>query len=446
MEADCAASPEAERLYWQNLEAAKGLLNELDHQPECRRQALAAHVLNINMDFQASSTDEEGSGSHFPLLQHLTVEHRHGLDCEQTRLYARMEHLVGPMLRKLNVAYIKHFISNIQPSVDNFLPTLATSTKLRVLQVSAHVDVATSGDLTAALEKCQKLEVVHLGKYTGFLIDENVMGALARHPAIEDLHLEKWIDGPLTFAVAGTPQPFKHLLKSTLRASSTAANVILPHLDLLQKLDLLVIGTKSVFPSISKLTSLKSLWLKIPSNTIRNNDITHLTPLKGLQFVRLRGGHMSDPLDATLVSRGLLASVLGSLPALCILKLDVVHNWGDPFLLALGHACRSLIILSLGGYFSLEPLTVERAVLFPELRSLELGLLRATNPLHMHEWGNIKQRWVKQVAEEVAVHAPGLKGFYCHRGIPDQLTEMVHKAWKKVNHTKVVRPWVMDCR
>jgi hypothetical protein len=167
IKANCATSFEAERLYWQNMEGIKGLLNELDHQPECRRQALAAHVLNINMDFQASSTDEEGSGLHFPLLQHLTVEHHHGLDCEQTRLYARMKHLVGPMLRKLNVAYVKHFISNIQPSVGNFLPTLATSTKLRVLQISAHVDGATSGDLTAALKRCQKLEVVHLGKYTG---------------------------------------------------------------------------------------------------------------------------------------------------------------------------------------------------------------------------------------------------------------------------------------
>jgi hypothetical protein len=151
-------------------------------------------------------------------------------------------------------------------------------------------------------------------------------------------------------------------------------------------------------------------------------------PLKRLHFLRLRGGQVENPLDATLVSRGLFASVLGSLPALCILKLDVVNNLGDPFVLALGRACRSLVILSLGGCFSLEPLTIEHVVPFPQLISLELGILRPSNPLHLHEWGNIKQCWVDQVAEEVAVHAPGLKMFHRHRDIPDELTIMVHKA------------------
>jgi hypothetical protein len=380
------------------------------------------------MDFKASSTDEEGSALQFPLLQHLTVEHRQGPYGDQSRVYALIKHLIGSMLKELNVACDTNAPPTIQPVSDNFLPRPSASTNLRVLQVRARIDGATSVDLATVVEKCQKLKVVRLNKYTGFLFDEKVMGALAGHSAIEELNLEKWIDRPLALAVADTPRPFKHLLKLTLRASSPAASMILPHLDLLETVDLLVIGKKSIFPSISNLTSLKSLSLKILSNVISDHDVTHLMPLKQLQFMRLRGDHVEDLLDATLVSRGLFASVLGGLPALHILKLDVVNNWGDTFVLALGRACRSVVILSLGGYFSLEPLTIEPVVLFPQLISLELGLLRPSNPLHLHEWGNIKQCWVDQVAEEVAVHAPGLKMFHSHRGIPDELTIMVHKA------------------
>jgi hypothetical protein len=187
------------------------------------------------------------------------VKYRQGPVGDQSRVYAMIKHLIGSTLKELNVACDTNAPPIIQPVSDNFLPSLGASTNLRVLQVHARIDEATSVDLATVVEKCQKLKVVRLNKYTGFLIDEKVMGALVRHSAIEELNLEKWIDGPLGLAVVNTPRPFRYLLKLMLRASPHAASMVLPQLHLLETLDLLVIGTKSLFPSISSLTSLRSL-------------------------------------------------------------------------------------------------------------------------------------------------------------------------------------------
>jgi hypothetical protein len=68
IQADCAASTEAQSLYWMNSLAMEGLLEELDDEPGLQRQTLANYVRNIIMDFEAPDADHRSIDLHFPLV------------------------------------------------------------------------------------------------------------------------------------------------------------------------------------------------------------------------------------------------------------------------------------------------------------------------------------------------------------------------------------------
>jgi hypothetical protein len=86
--------------------------------------------------------------------------------------------------------------------------------------------------------------------------------------------------------------------------------------------------------------------------------------------------------------------------------------------------------------FTIEPFSIEPNVLFPVLVILELGNLSPSNPLHIHEWGDIKQCWADTVAQEIADHAPRLVMIDGCEPELNEITGMVFKAWSKLKQEK----------
>jgi hypothetical protein len=444
VQAKCAASGEAQRLYWRNDLSVCGLVEELLQQSKGQQQMLAKMVRHVTMEFEGLHHLDKSEGLRFPSLNTLSVYHDQSRSGTPPYSYARIRHLVGAPLLELEVGSEISCLQDLPPVMDNFLSALSTSINLRSLEIGAVVEGATPDDLNAALQACKPLKTLRRERYTDPLINKNVVETLARHLSVEDLCLKKRINASLAFTIVNSPDPFECLLTLDLSAESDAADYLLPHLKQLEKLRLSVRGMNSIFASLGKLTKLRSLSLQFSAYTLNDDDVFHLALLGQLHVLELHGSIELQTLDATAVSANLFVAVLRSLPLLRTLKLDALHNLGDPFLVGLGRACRSLRILSLSGLFTLEPCSIEPNVLFPVLIILELGNLSPSNPLHLHEWGDIKQCWADTVAEEIADHAPRLLSFDGCEGDLNEVTIMVQEAWSRLKNERSLCSWQMN--
>jgi hypothetical protein len=421
--------PAATRIYWQNALACKGLLTELEKQPQNEQQSLANLIHAVVIDSKLPYDEHEGRGLCFPLMRSLTIEHNPALVGRQGRVYARTKHLVGTLLRDLDVGCQSGAYDYVEPITDNFLPRLSMSIGLRSLTIRARVKGATSGELVLVLQKCTKLQILHLEKHTEELLDGAVIETIAAHPSIMDLMLEKRLDRSLTLSIADVPEPFRSVSFLELCADTAATRLAVSRLENLQTLYLTATGMSSIFPYLSGLKNLRSIWIKFMSYSLTDDDLTYLIPLKKLQFTEFGDCNLQGrPLQASFIRGDLLAAVLGSLPLLDTFTLHATNTLGDPFLLALGRQCRNLQDLTLMGQYTLEPLADEIPLLFPCLTSLQLGSLSPSAPIR--QYGGFREDWADQRAQDVIRHAPNLLGF---SGSEDGgYGNMVDDAWKRL--------------
>jgi hypothetical protein len=442
--ATCAASGEAQRIYWRNDLAVCGLIEELLKQQKGQQQVLANMVRHVTMGFESLDHLDKSEGLQFPSLKTLSVYDDVSRPGTGLQAYARIRSLVGAFLIKLDIGSETSCLQDLPPVVDNFLPALSSSTNMRSLEIGALIDGATPDDLNAALEACKQLKTLRLERNTDPLINKKVMKTLAMHPSLEDLHIERHIVVRLAFSIVSTPDPFAHLTNLSLSATPDAAQAVLPCLKQLKTLHLCITGTNKIFSSLSQLTKLRALSLQFTAYALMDDDVFYLTYLKQLEFLQLYGPTEWQMLDTSAVSPGLFAAVLETLPVLRNLRIGVFNHLGDPCLIALGRACRSLRSLTLTGSFTLEPLSIEPIVLFPKLIILELGNLSPSNPLHLHEWGDIKQIWADLVAEEVEAHTPCLLLLGGCQEEPNEVTGMVHQAWERLKEKRTPFSWQMN--
>lgn len=274
------------------------------------------------------------------------------------------------------------------------------------------------------------MQTLHLGSLVNDLINESVMGCIALHPAIEELELGKDFDRPFALSIAAVAQPFQKLKYLVLSADTAAANILLPCITQLERLELTVHVTANGFPCLRGLKNLWSIWLKFTHYSLSDNDLTYLVPLKKLKYLELTSTNDGELLDATLLNADLFATVLGSLPTLVSLNLNATNNPSDPFLLALGRQCRNLQDLTLTGTFTLEPLATEPSVLFPCLLSLQLGSLTSSVPIR--QWGGFREFWADQRAQDVLRHAPLVSWFDCCRDGDNVYGKLAEEAWGKL--------------
>ena len=389
VDAKFPASPQALRLYWRNDVCDKDLLEELEDEPESEQQDLANMVRNVITQFKGPYAHHEARGLQFPRLQILKIEHGKAQLRGETRTFVRVGRFVGPRLRQLEIGVsLLEGGSHLVPTVDSFLQKLSVCKDLRDLKLYARVKKATAEDLVFVLQRCNKIQTLHLGGIVDDLINESVMGCIALHPTVGELVLEKHFDRPLASSIAAVAQPFQKLKHLVLSAHADAINILLPRMKQLERLELAVYGTTSVFPSLRGLKNSSSIWLKFHNYTLTNDDVSHLVPLKQLAYIELCETNDAELLDATLIDANLFAAVLGTLPALVSLDLNATNTLGDPFPLALGHQCRNLRYLALTSNFTLEPLATEPSVLFPHLLSLELGSFTPSVPIR--QWGGFE--------------------------------------------------------
>lgn len=288
--ADCAATNEALRLYWQTASPDNDLLAILESKPLHHRQFLADFMRNINIEFKARGDHHEGRNLQYPRLQKLTVIHDQVLMGRESRTFARIRRFIGPRLRQLVVGCQLHEGPNLKPITDNFLPALSGCLDLRSLALRTRVSGATAQDLILALKNCNKLSSLKLEKHTEDLIDEHTIKAVAMHPKIRFLEIDKHLNRHLLSLLADVLQPFKCLTSLCLCIDTSAASSIFPHMEELEMLELTVFssyGNSSIFPYLRNLTTLRSMYLKFNNHILTDHDLTHLSPLKRLESLEL---------------------------------------------------------------------------------------------------------------------------------------------------------------
>ncbi|KAH0365902.1 hypothetical protein KCU65_g5731, partial [Aureobasidium melanogenum] len=432
---DCPATDEARRLCWSTATPENGLLALLEIKPSHQRQSFANLLREITIRFKAPGDHHEGRDLQYPRLRSVTVVHDQVLMGREPYTYARVKRFMGPRLRNVEVGCPLHEGMNVKPTTDNFLPLLAGCPDLRSLTLRARVKHATPGDLVAVLNNCTNLRSLSLEKYTEPLIDENTIHAIANHPTLCFLHIDKHLNTHLLSLVANAPRPFEHITSLHLCINASAAQSILPYMEKLQMLELEVFSdySSSVFPCLSTLVSLESLYIQFHNEVLRDDDLTRLTPLKRLQFLELAEAQPESDdenpyLNTSLVRPDLFAAVLGSLPCLESFTLHASHTFSDTFLLALGRNGQALRYLTLCGPFTLEPLAPEQAVLFPQLLVLELGRVDSAVPLR--NGSAFREAWGGGIARVLGRHAPQLQDLFLNGDGDGGMGNLVQETWE----------------
>ncbi|KAG9669235.1 hypothetical protein KCU99_g7488, partial [Aureobasidium melanogenum] len=431
---DGPATNEALRLYWSTATPINDLFAILRNKPFPHRQFFANFLRGVTIEFKAPGEHHEGRGLHYPRLQSLTVVHDQVLMGRESCTYARIRRFMSARLRHLEIGCHLHEGMDVIPTTDNFLPALGGCLDLRSLTLRARVKGATSEDLVDVLNNCTMLRSLKLERCTQSLIDESSIQAIAAHPAIRFLEIDKHLDVQLVSLVANVPQPFKHITDLRLCIDTSAVRFMLPHMANLVTLELTVFsdyGTSSIFPYLRTLTTLKSLYLKFHNKILRDEDLSHLASLKQLESLEL-SEHDDEKafLNTSMVRSDLFAAVLGSLPCLDSFTLNASHAFGDGFLIALGRGCHALGYLTLPGPFTLEPLSRELGVLFPCLRVLELGRVDSTLPLR--NWGGFREAWAGGIARSLLRHAPQLQQMWLSEDGDRGMGDLVQETWEEM--------------
>jgi hypothetical protein len=139
IDADCAVSVAATRIYWANMLSEHGLLDEFEDQPEYQQPFYAIMIHMIVIIFKPSYSRHEGYRLNFPLLRCLTVG-RDGIPFGQCRrTYAKIKDFVGALLRNLDVGCERQTSDDTQPITDNFLPRLSASICLVSLRIRSRI-------------------------------------------------------------------------------------------------------------------------------------------------------------------------------------------------------------------------------------------------------------------------------------------------------------------
>ncbi|KAK5999343.1 hypothetical protein QM012_005561 [Aureobasidium pullulans] len=431
--ADCPATGEALRLYWKTATPDNDLFTLLESKPLHHRQFFANMLRQITINFKALDEHHEGRGLQYPRLQSLTVVHDKALMGTEELTHARIRRFIGPRLRTLEVGCQLHEGMNLKPTTHNFLPALSGCVDLRRLTIRARVRGAAPGDLIRVLSNCTNLSSLDLELHSERLVDEHTIRAIAIHPVIRFLEIDKHLNLPLVSLIAKISQPFQHIISLRLCIDANAASSLLPHMKKLEMLELTVFnnyGTPSIFPFLHTLTTLKSLYLKFHNHILKECDSTHLVPLKRLKMLELADYDEGEFFDTTLVRGEFLAAMLGSLPFLESFTLHASSTFGDAFLIALGRNCLVLRTLTLDGRFTLEPLSRERCVLFPALEVLELGHVDSSMPLR--EWGGYREAWAGGVGRSLVRHAPKLQQLWLQENGGGGLGELVRETWEEM--------------
>ncbi|KAG9959675.1 hypothetical protein KCU61_g7198, partial [Aureobasidium melanogenum] len=373
------ATHEALRLYWSIATPENDLFTILENKPFHHQQFFANFLRRITIEFKAPDEHHEGRGLQYPRLQSLTVVHDQVLMGRESRTYARIRRFINAGLLYLEVGWHLHEVMGVTPTTDNFLPALSGCSDIRPLTLRARVEGATSDDLVDVLNNCIRLRSLNLEKYTECLIDESTIQAIAAHPGIRFLQIDK-------------------------------------HLDL-ERLELTVssdYGTTSIFPHLRFLTNLKSLFIKFHNKILRDEDLAHLTPLKQLESLEL-SEHDDERafFNTSMVRPDLFAAVLGSLPVLDSFTLHASHAFGDVFLIALGRGCQALRYLILPGPFTLEPLSPELEVFYAEL-------------------GWFREAWAGGIARALLRHAPMLQHMWLNEDGDGGMGDLVKDTWEEM--------------
>jgi hypothetical protein len=429
IDAECDASFAATRIYWANLTSEKGLLDELEEQPDDQRQFYANMIRKVTIDFKLPFSEHEGRGLDFPLVRDLTISHDSVPFGQRPRTYAKIKRFVNPLLRNLDVGCEYQTDLHTEPITDNFLPRLSASIGLDSLKICARVKNGTPQELVLVLNSCQQLRTLHLAKHTEPLIDQKTLEAMANHPSLKDLLIERRLNGSITSSIAPVSQPFRNVTALEITTDTAATRLFVSRLQRLKRLSLTATGLSSIFASLRGLNNLRHLFIKFLCYSLTEGDLTHLGSLKKLETIEFTDtDDVGDLLEATSISPALLAAVLGSLPDLQSFTLHAINNLGDPFLIALGRACRKLDELTLTGQFTLQNLENESAVLFPCLTLLQLGSLTPSTPIS--PWGGFRRYWTDIRAQDIIRHAPNLLYFDGGAEGSNEYGDMVEEAWK----------------
>jgi hypothetical protein len=288
VQARCAASHEAKRIYWRNDLSKADLLQKLKAQPEGQRQALADFIRSITTSFTPSRRQED-KNPRFPHLRTLTVVHDSVRYGHCSRVHAHITRFLGPRLRELSIGVqAEHEHCTSEPNSDNFLQTLQKCVELRSLKLRVHVLGGTANDLALALTSCSHLSVLHLGILTRELIDATVITAITELPVLKHLEIEGYLPSRIVTSIKTSIHPFPRLLSLLLWADAAVSEVVLPHFKKLERLHMTVYGTSSIFSSVRLLESLTSLQLQFKSYELSNTDINDLRSLKKLETLVLR--------------------------------------------------------------------------------------------------------------------------------------------------------------
>jgi hypothetical protein len=103
IDAGCAASFAATKIYWANLTSDKDLLHELEELPDDQQQFFANIIRKIAIQFKPPYGEHEGRGLDFPLLRSLTIGPETPFDLRLDRSYAKIKRFVGPLMHDLDV-------------------------------------------------------------------------------------------------------------------------------------------------------------------------------------------------------------------------------------------------------------------------------------------------------------------------------------------------------
>ncbi|KAH0280426.1 hypothetical protein KCU91_g1044, partial [Aureobasidium melanogenum] len=215
---DGPATHEALRLYWSIATPENDLFTILENKPFHHQQFFVNFLRRITIEFKAPGEHPEGRGIQYPRLQSLTVVHDQVLMGRESRTYARIRRFINAGLRYLEVGWHLHEAMGVTPTTDNFLPALSGCSDIRPLALRARVEGATSDDLVDVLNNCIRLRSLNLEKYTECLIDESTIQAIAAHPGIRFLQIDKHLDVQLLSLVANISRPFEHAPLNKIQA------------------------------------------------------------------------------------------------------------------------------------------------------------------------------------------------------------------------------------
>lgn len=370
--ADCPASDEAERLLWNEVTPENGKLTRLYHDIEYDQQVLAGYIRSLTLQFEAPGEQLATCALAFSSLRELKIVHNEKHQNAFNYTHASIRTLISPSLLHLEIGSDEYESSECKPRVNDFFAALTQCANLHTLKIRACLRGSIRG-LVQVLQSCRALRNLTLDKHTAPLINHSTIKAIAMHPNLASLKVDKPISMALVSPISGLDAPFPSLTSLDITVQDDAAVALLSHARQLRYLRLAVHKTASIFPVLRRLSLLEHLELDFEDFSMTSHHYNQLVYLSHLEQLELGGMEDRPGLDMTVVDDLSLVGVLTQLPNLQALRVAAEHKFDEDFLIALGRRCVKLVCLALSGEYKLAALCQEAGVLFPRLVFLELG-------------------------------------------------------------------------